>query len=365
MKKTLSHTVKAIAFLFLILFLLKSCTVPCGDCNDIAPYSNASFPQEPLNLGDVNSPYDDYNSGHSDYFPSVQPFEFIFSSNRNDLGGKNYDFIYGTIEFSWDRKKGRLTMKHPSSSSYYYTTAAKSAAEAANTIQYAEFGPLFASDNVSINNVYYNYTYLLYSNNSSANQDIKFIYSYTSNTTNNNVDFSNSPIINVRFANSPFDDTYPTLYFKNTVLGFCSNRGGNFDIYKTDLNTRTNLLAALSDTTARVITKINALSSPNDDKCPFVFADKIMIFASDRQGGYGGYDLYYSQYSNGEWATPINFGPKINSASNEYRPIILQNIIHYYYNFKNAPMMFSSDRAGGKGGFDLYVVGIDLNNIPN
>lgn len=33
------------------------------------------------------------------------------------------------------------------------------------------------------------------------------------------------------------------------------------------------------------------LSSDYNDKCPYIYED-IMVFASDREAGYGGFDLY-------------------------------------------------------------------------
>lgn len=78
----------------------------------------------------------------------------------------------------------------------------------------------------------------------------------------------------------------------------------------------------------------------------------MMVFTSDRSGGFGGFDLYYSIFSNGQWGMPINFGNKVNSPYDEYRPIITA-----VYGFDNNFMIFSSNRPGGKGSFDLYYVG--------
>jgi len=52
---------------------------------------------------------------------------------------------------------------------------------------------------------------------------------------------------------------------------------------------------------------------------PSISADgKTLYFVSDRAGGYGGYDIYRSVMNdNGEWGTPINLGPSINSSGNE------------------------------------------------
>jgi hypothetical protein len=78
-----------------------------------------------------------------------------------------------------------------------------------------------------------------------------------------------------------------------------------------------------------------------------------MVFVSNRSGGFGGYDLWYSKLISGVWSEPQNFGSTINTESDEYRPIIVK-----YKEIKNDLMIFSSNRSGGFGGFDLYYVGI-------
>ena len=80
----------------------------------------------------------------------------------------------------------------------------------------------------------------------------------------------------------------------------------------------------------------------------------MLIFTSDRPGGYGGYDLYYSLLVDDTWSAPINFGPEINSEFDEYRPILIDEEVTY----SQSMMIFSSNREGGKGGFDLYYVGV-------
>ena len=80
-----------------------------------------------------------------------------------------------------------------------------------------------------------------------------------------------------------------------------------------------------------------------------------MIFTSNRPGGFGGYDLYYSVFRKGKWSSPVNFGPGINTSSDEYRPVI-----GYHPDFTNNFLMFSSNRPGGKGGFDLYFTGVNF-----
>jgi hypothetical protein len=98
------------------------------------------------------------------------------------------------------------------------------------------------------------------------------------------------------------------------------------------------------------VTKETTLSGTSNDKCPSITRN-LLVFTSDRPGGYGGYDLYYSTYTGNGWSLPVNFGTKINSEYDEYRPIT--------FSFNGFDLMiFSSNRTGGKGGFDLYAVKI-------
>lgn len=78
---------------------------------------------------------------------------------------------------------------------------------------------------------------------------------------------------------------------------------------------------------------------------PYLSADGTTIyFSSDMEGGYGGWDLYYSQLENGEWTKPINLGEEINTPGNEITP----NIDH------NNHLYFASDYHPGLGGYDIF-----------
>lgn len=68
-----------------------------------------------------------------------------------------------------------------------------------------------------------------------------------------------------------------------------------------------------------------------------------MFFASDREGGYGGYDLYISYLDNGMWSIPINLGPVVNTAGDEIAPF-----------FDGTDLYFASDYHFGFGGFDNF-----------
>lgn len=71
----------------------------------------------------------------------------------------------------------------------------------------------------------------------------------------------------------------------------------------------------------------------------------ILYFVSNRPGGLGGMDIWYTLIKNGHSSEPVNLGPMINSAADEYTP---------FYDQRNGVLYFSSDRPGGKGGHDIY-----------
>lgn len=71
-----------------------------------------------------------------------------------------------------------------------------------------------------------------------------------------------------------------------------------------------------------------------------------LFFASDMPGGFGGMDLYFSEFEDGSWGPPVNLGNKINTEGNEIFPT-WHGEDHLY---------FSSDGHIGLGGLDLYRV---------
>ena len=63
---------------------------------------------------------------------------------------------------------------------------------------------------------------------------------------------------------------------------------------------------------------IAAVSSPAQDASPWLSRDgTVLLFASNRAGGAGGWDLYLSRKESGQWAPPVNLGPAINTAGDE------------------------------------------------
>ncbi len=71
----------------------------------------------------------------------------------------------------------------------------------------------------------------------------------------------------------------------------------------------------------------------------------ILYFVSNRPGGLGGADIWYTLVKGGQSGECVNLGPMVNSPADEYTP---------FYDQRNGVLYFSSDRAGGKGGHDIY-----------
>jgi outer membrane protein OmpA-like peptidoglycan-associated protein/tetratricopeptide (TPR) repeat protein len=74
--------------------------------------------------------------------------------------------------------------------------------------------------------------------------------------------------------------------------------------------------------------------------------EKTLFFTSNRRGGYGGLDIYYSiLLPNGQWGTPINLGPTINTPFNEESPYLMND---------NETLVFSSQGHNSMGGYDIF-----------
>ncbi len=69
---------------------------------------------------------------------------------------------------------------------------------------------------------------------------------------------------------------------------------------------------------------------------------EYLFFISDREGGEGGLDIWYS-INKGGWSKPKNAGSKINTEGDEVTPF-----------FSEGNLYFSSDWHEGFGGFDIF-----------
>ena len=89
------------------------------------------------------------------------------------------------------------------------------------------------------------------------------------------------------------------------------------------------------------------VNSKNWDSQPSLGADgNILYFSSDRPGGMGKRDIWYTQRVEDTWAQPKNMGTIINSVKDDVTPFIHTN---------GENLIFASNGRTGFGGYDLFM----------
>lgn len=85
---------------------------------------------------------------------------------------------------------------------------------------------------------------------------------------------------------------------------------------------------------------------------PSISSDgRMLYFSSDRPGGYGGTDIWVSEFSISGWSAPKNLGPTVNTSKDEQFPFIHSD---------NRTLYFSSNGHPGLGKSDLYLTRKDV-----
>jgi len=74
-----------------------------------------------------------------------------------------------------------------------------------------------------------------------------------------------------------------------------------------------------------------------------------IYFASDQENGKGGADLYYSDFTGGNWSAPVNLGETINTDQDELFPYV-----------SGSTLYFASKGHFGIGGLDLFTTPLNL-----
>ncbi len=136
-----------------------------------------------------------------------------------------------------------------------------------------------------------------------------------------------------------FNTTGELMYFTRNDSKVTSNTSGN--VLK-----KLNIFSAqMADNKWGNITEM-PFNEPQYNTChPSITPDlDELYFASDRPGGYGGYDLYVVRKIGGEWSSPVNLGPQVNTPDNEVFPFI----------HADGTLYFGSNGHGGAGGLDLF-----------
>lgn len=147
----------------------------------------------------------------------------------------------------------------------------------------------------------------------------------------------------------PFNDDessacHPSISVEGDVLFFASDREGGFggmDIY---YSTRE------GEIWNEPINMGLGINTEGDDVFPFMHADGTLYFSSNWHEGAGGLDIYYTKREGDGWAKPTNLGEPFNTEADDFGFIIDRDRKNGY---------FSSNRDGGLGEDDIYSYYVD------
>jgi len=149
--------------------------------------------------------------------------------------------------------------------------------------------------------------------------------------------------------NTPFLDGCPILSRDGLQLYMASNRPGGVGVGNLDI-----WVAERASPDGPFGAPVNVgapINSEYNDFCPSPLRDGHgFMFVSNRPGGCGGADIYLTRHDpvNG-WQEPINLGCEVNSSADEAGPVLA------FAEPGPPTLYFSSARADGPGGSDLYM----------
>ena len=168
------------------------------------------------------------------------------------------------------------------------------------------------------------------------------------------------------YINSTGDDYEPRLSADGLTLYFVRGKAG----HNADIHIAERTADGWSDPQP-----LAAINSAHDDLGPEPSPDgRLLYFYSNRPGGSGGYDLWAARRgSGGEFATPTNLGPLVNSRHNDYGPAVTPDGAMLYF-ASNRPRPKHPDHAGETWpatvredlrvrDYDLYVSAINQGGV--
>lgn len=89
------------------------------------------------------------------------------------------------------------------------------------------------------------------------------------------------------------------------------------------------------------------VNTPYKESFPFIYESKYLFYASDKPGGFGGIDIYFSDEVSSQFQKPVNLGKVFNSEFDDFGLIISKNPNLCF---------FTSSRPGGLGKDDIYML---------
>jgi outer membrane protein OmpA-like peptidoglycan-associated protein len=153
--------------------------------------------------------------------------------------------------------------------------------------------------------------------------------------------------------NSKYRETTASISPDGKTIYFASDRPqgyGGLDIYRS-----VQLPSGEWSTPENLGPQVN---TPYDEDAPYIHPDEwTLFFTSDGHTTMGGRDIFVTRLFNDEWTKPDNMGYPINTTFNDN---------YFTLSADGRKGFFASDRPGGQGGQDLYSIDMpeEESNIP-
>jgi outer membrane protein OmpA-like peptidoglycan-associated protein/tetratricopeptide (TPR) repeat protein len=265
----------------------------------------------------------DINSTKSDYGGIIKGDTIVFASARNrNLANRIYkrtnqsftNLYYSTIKSLVDIPEPKLFSKNTFS-------------------KFHEATPTFSKDG---NTMYFTQNEVKKNNKGKAVNGLYKIYK--SELINGNW---NTPIKIQIEADDLARIAHPALSSDEKHLYFASDMKGTFgasDLFKIKINE--------DGTYGKPENLGSKINTEGRESYPFITKDNKLLFASDGQPGYGGFDIFVLDLDNPN-ALPINLGTKINSPMDDFA---------MFWNRETRLGTFTSNRNGGVGDDDIYLI---------
>ena len=145
----------------------------------------------------------------------------------------------------------------------------------------------------------------------------------------------------LRLGLDSFDYVHPVLSSDELTVYFISNMPGgvgDLDIWTAKRNKKNEPFGDA----VNLGTKVN---TPGKEAFLYLYADTILFFSSKGNPGMGGYDIFKTIKTKGQWQTPENLKYPLNSCSDDFG---------ICYNVYPNNGYFTSNREGGEGGDDIF-----------
>ncbi len=165
-------------------------------------------------------------------------------------------------------------------------------------------------------------------------------------------DVKDSTFRNVREVNDLNENGYHvgniTFNKKGDVAYFTKCEDYACKIYRASFDVKTLAFTNIKALPSPINIEYTTNTTPSFATTPI---GDVLFFASDRKGGSGMLDIWYSKIlDNGKFENPVNLGKVVNTIGNDVTP---------FYDARDSLLYFSSENHVSLGGYDVFSTKID------